>query len=170
MVLLAQEDQAIKNLCIQLIVSLQKIDQKILEQAIQKLDFTRKTPLRKAMIELEHQSRAGKNVLTQDHHAFAQSNSSLGNNQIPSAGATSGSQGAGMIPASPLNINRIGGQYGETRGSNMTQSSRGSLFSPGTTIRGASPGGPEALGMTTKEWSRKSIENSAYPAPYQPSN
>jgi hypothetical protein len=35
------------------------------------MDFSRKTPLRKAMIELEHQSRAGKNVLTQDHHAFS---------------------------------------------------------------------------------------------------
>jgi hypothetical protein len=43
---------------------LQKIDVKLLEQAIQKLDFSRKTPLRKAMIELEHLSRAGKNVLT----------------------------------------------------------------------------------------------------------
>lgn len=63
MVVLAQEDQSIKNLCVQLIVSLQKIDSKLLEQAIQKMDFTRKTPLRKAMIELEHQSRAGKNVL-----------------------------------------------------------------------------------------------------------
>jgi hypothetical protein len=37
-----------------MIVSLQKIDSKLLEQAIQKMDFTRKTPLRKAMIELEN--------------------------------------------------------------------------------------------------------------------
>ncbi len=71
MVNLAQDDQSIKNLCVQLIMNLQKIDAKLLETAIAKLDFTRKTPLRKAMIELDNQSRAGKNVLTQDHHAFA---------------------------------------------------------------------------------------------------
>jgi hypothetical protein len=60
---------------------------KLLEQAIQKMDFTRKTPLRKALIELEHQSRAGKNVLHQDHHAFAnsQSGSAMGH-QGQSAG------------------------------------------------------------------------------------
>ena len=53
----------------------------------------------------------------------------------------------------------IRGNYGETRGSNITASSRTSLFSPGTTLRGASPGGPEILGMTGKDWGRKSIEN-----------
>lgn len=68
---LAQEDQAIKNLCISLVVNLQKIDAKLLEQTISKLDFSKKTQIRKAMIELEHQSRAGKNVITQDHHQFA---------------------------------------------------------------------------------------------------
>ena len=65
---LAQEDQAIKNVCISLVVNLQKIDGKLLEQTISKLDFSKKTQIRKAMIELEHQSRAGKNVITQDHH------------------------------------------------------------------------------------------------------
>jgi hypothetical protein len=80
------------------------------------MDFTRKTPLRKAMIELEHQARAGKNVLHQDHHAFAQ-NGATGPS-IPSAGATSGSQG-GMVPASPMNINR-GATINDTRGSNFT--------------------------------------------------
>lgn len=44
------------------------------------------------------------------------------------------------------------------------------MFSPGTTLRGASPGMPEAQGTATKDWTRKSIENNVYPAPYQPSN
>ena len=39
----------------------------------------------------------------------------------------------------------------------MTQSSRSSLFSPGTTLRGASPGGP-GMGMTTHDWGRNSGE------------
>jgi hypothetical protein len=43
------------------------------------MDFSKKTPLRKTMIELEHQSRAGKSVLTQDHHAFAGSASAHNN-------------------------------------------------------------------------------------------
>jgi hypothetical protein len=85
----------------------------------------------------------------------------MNGSSIPSAGATSGSQG-GMVPASPMNLNR-GGTINETRGSNMTQSSRGSLFSPGTTLRGASPGIQDAPGSTTKDWSRKSIENNGYP-------
>jgi|LauGreDrversion4_2_1035121.scaffolds.fasta_scaffold19932_1 hypothetical protein len=72
-----------------------------------------------------------------------------------------------MVPASPMNVNRVDNK--ETRGSNFTQSSRTSLFSPGTTLRGASPGGAEALGMTGKDWSRKSIENTNFPQPYQPS-
>jgi hypothetical protein len=64
-----------------------------------------------------------------------------------------------------MGVNR-NGNFNETRGSNMTASSRTSLFSPGTTLRGASPGGPEILGMTNKDWSKKSIENSNYPQPY----
>jgi hypothetical protein len=67
-----------------------------------------------------------------------------------------------MVPASPMGANRNGG-YGESRGSNIAGSSRTSLFSPGTTLRGASPGGPEILGMTGKDWGRGSIENSNYP-------
>ena len=43
----------------------------------------------------------------------------------------------------------------------MTASSRTSLFSPGTTIRGASPG--LQLGLTTHDWSRKSIEGGQMP-------
>ena len=73
-----------------------------------------------------------------------------------------------MVPASPMGAGNRVGNNGETRGSNVTGSSRTSLFSPGTTLRGASPGGPENLGMTGKDWSRKSIENSNQTPTYQP--
>jgi hypothetical protein len=116
------------------------------------MDFSRKTPLRKAMIELEHQSRAGKNVFTQDHHAFSQG----GNNGNPGSalGNQGSSAGSNMVPASPMGAGNRTGNYGDTRGSNITATSRTSLFSPGSTLRGASPGGPENLGMTGKDWSR----------------
>jgi hypothetical protein len=39
------------------------------------------------------------------------------------------------------------------------------MFSPGTTLRGASPGIPEAQGTATKDWTRKSIESNVNPAP-----
>ena len=64
------------------------------------MDFSRKTPLRKAMIELEHQSRAGKNVLTQDHHAFSQPNNNTGS----ALGNQGSSAGSGMVPASPMGL------------------------------------------------------------------
>jgi hypothetical protein len=53
-----------------MVFALQSIDARLLEQAVTKMEIKRKTPLRKTMIELEHQQREGKSVLTQDHHAF----------------------------------------------------------------------------------------------------
>jgi hypothetical protein len=74
-----------------------------------------------------------------------------------------------MVPASPM---ATLGNNKETRWSNMTASSRTSLFSPGTTLRGASPGGPN-LGATSNDWGRKSIEGGFTPShkqqPYIPS-
>lgn len=50
----------------------------------------------------------------------------------------------------------------ETRGS-MVGSSRTSLFSPGSTLRGASPGLPNgSLGATGQEWIRRSQEGEGY--------
>jgi hypothetical protein len=46
------------------------IDSKLLESSVGKLDVNRKTPMRKIMIELDNLQRKGKNVITQDHHAF----------------------------------------------------------------------------------------------------
>lgn len=69
-----------------------------------------------------------------------------------------------MVPSSPMVT--IG--HKDTRGSNMTASSRTSLFSPGTTLRGASPGGANLAGAN--DWSRKSIEGGLTPThqPYVP--
>lgn len=64
-----------------------------------------------------------------------------------------------MIPASPMATNT---NMRETRGSNMTASSRVSLFSPGSTMRGVSPG-INGMGITSNDWGRKSIEGSNYP-------
>ncbi len=52
---LASEDQTIKNICNQLVVSLIGIDSKLFEASVAKLDVVRKTPLRKTMIELDNQ-------------------------------------------------------------------------------------------------------------------
>eukprot|EP00347_Sterkiella_histriomuscorum_P001332 403372439 len=124
---LATDDQSIKNLCVQLIVSLQAIDYKLLEASVAKLDVLRKTPLKKTIIELDNQQRQGKNVITQDHHAFV-----------------SGPAGVDQSPAQG---------FKQTRGS-IVSTSRTSLFSPGSTLRGQSPG----FDQSQQEWSKKSID------------
>lgn len=65
-------------------------------------------------------------MITQDHHAFV-------------SGA--------VIPESPAH------PFKETRGS-IVSTSRTSLFSPGSTVRGHSPG----FGASQNEWNKKSIE------------
>lgn len=70
-----------------------------------------------------------------------------------------------MVPASPMAVG--GSNNRETRGSNMTASSRTSLFSPGTTLRGASPA-IGTMGMTNNDWGRKSIEGGFTPQQQQP--
>lgn len=50
----------------------------------------------------------------------------------------------------------------QTRGS-MIGSSRTSLFSPGTTLRGASPGMTAGnMGVTGNDWTRKSQEGEGF--------
>lgn len=46
-----EEDQAIKSICTQIVISLYNIDHELLEQGVNKLDFTKKTPIKKVMIE-----------------------------------------------------------------------------------------------------------------------
>ena len=61
-----QEGQlaAVNNICNQIIQYLYAVDYKLLDQSVAKLDsLNRKTPLRKAIIEYETQTKQGKNVL-----------------------------------------------------------------------------------------------------------
>ena len=63
MIMIAQEDEpAIKSICTQIIVNLFNIDTELLEQGVNKLDFTKKTPIRKVMIEHENLSQRHKNL------------------------------------------------------------------------------------------------------------
>ena len=61
------EEPAIKSICTQIIISLHNIDSQLLEQGVNKLDFTKKTPIRKVMIEHENLSQKHKDlqVITQ---------------------------------------------------------------------------------------------------------
>jgi hypothetical protein len=78
----AGEDQMVKGICVQIVLNLHAIDYKLLEACVGKLEVARKTPLRKTMIELEHQQKQGKNILTQDHHAFVSGASSTPDQQF----------------------------------------------------------------------------------------
>lgn len=124
------EQSSLKNLCVQIVHSLMSIDAKLLEASVAKLDVLRKTPLKKTMIEIDNQQRQGKNVITQDHHAFV--------------------AGSAQVDQSPAQ------DFKQTRGS-IVSTSRTSLFSPGSTMRGNSPsvGG---FGASQHDWSKKSIE------------
>jgi hypothetical protein len=58
------EEAVVKGICVQIINNLYAIDYKLLDQTVGKLDdILRKTPLRKAIIELESQQKAGKGYL-----------------------------------------------------------------------------------------------------------
>jgi hypothetical protein len=49
------EEPVIKSICTQIIISLYSIDDQLLDQGVNKLDFMKKTPIRKVMIEHEYQ-------------------------------------------------------------------------------------------------------------------
>ena len=57
-----EEEQAIKSVSTQIIVSLHNIDHELLDSGINKLDFTKKAPIRKFMIEHESMSQKNKNL------------------------------------------------------------------------------------------------------------
>ena len=50
----ADKEPLLKTTCSSIIVSLCQIDAKVLEAGVAKLDFTKKTPIRKIMIEFEN--------------------------------------------------------------------------------------------------------------------
>ena len=58
----ADREPLLKTTCTQIIVSLCQIDVKLLEAGVAKLDFTKKTPIRKIMIEFENQAQKGGNM------------------------------------------------------------------------------------------------------------
>mmetsp|Transcript_6131 Transcript_6131/g.8239 ORF Transcript_6131/g.8239 Transcript_6131/m.8239 type:complete len:172 (-) Transcript_6131:1117-1632(-) len=57
-----EEEPALKSICTQIIISLYNIDSQLLEQGVNKLDFTKKTPIRKVMIEHENMAAKHKNL------------------------------------------------------------------------------------------------------------
>ena len=57
-----EEEPAIKSICTQIIITLYNTDAQLLEQSVGKLDFTRKTPIRKVMIEHENLASKHKNL------------------------------------------------------------------------------------------------------------
>ena len=56
------EEPAIKSICTQIIMTLHHVDSQLLEQSVNKLDFTKKTPIRKVMIEQENLQSKHKNL------------------------------------------------------------------------------------------------------------
>ena len=68
----ADKEPLLKTTCSSIIVSLCQIDSKVLEAGVAKLDFTKKTPIRKIMIEFENQAQKGGNlqVLTGNEQAL----------------------------------------------------------------------------------------------------
>ena len=56
------EEPAIKSICTQIIINLHNIDNDLLESGVNKLDFTKKTPIRKVMIEHENTSLKHKDL------------------------------------------------------------------------------------------------------------
>ena len=57
-----ETEPALRSICTQIIVSLYNIDSELLDQGVNKLDFTKKTPIRKVMIEHENLSQKHKNL------------------------------------------------------------------------------------------------------------
>jgi len=62
-----EEEPTIKSICTQIIVSLMNIDNQLLDQGVNKLDFTKKTPIRKVMIEHENLTAKHKDLHVVTH-------------------------------------------------------------------------------------------------------
>ena len=57
-----EEEPTLKSICTQIIVSLYNLDSELLDQGVNRLDFTKKTPIRKVMIEHENLTQKHKNL------------------------------------------------------------------------------------------------------------
>ena len=58
----SEKEPMLKSTCTAIVVSLCQIDAKLLDAGVTKLDFTKKTPIRKVMIEFENQQNKGGNM------------------------------------------------------------------------------------------------------------
>ena len=56
------EEPAIKSICTQILITLYNTDNELLEQGVNRLDFTKKTPIKKVMIEHENLTSKHKNL------------------------------------------------------------------------------------------------------------
>ena len=92
------EEPTIKSICTQIIVSLYNIDHDLLEQGVNKLDFTKKTPIRKVMIEHENLSQKHKNlqVITTPKETLTHQGPTHGPNFIANAADRDGSPQASL--------------------------------------------------------------------------
>lgn len=55
----AADEPALKSTCTQLVISLYQIDSKLIDEGVRKLDFSKKTHLKKIIIELENTKDKG---------------------------------------------------------------------------------------------------------------
>lgn len=112
---------SVRNTCNQIIYNLYAVDYKLLDASVGKLDsINRKTPLRKAIIEHETHQRQGKSILD-----VGKQNSLAADHQTPL-------NGSNHKTIDPMR---------ESQMSFASSTARQSLFSPGSTTRGMSPGG-----------------------------
>ena len=129
-----ESEPALRSICTQIILTLYNTDHELLEQGVNKLDFTKKTPIRKVMIEHENLSLKHKNlqVITQPEILSHQGpthgpnfvanagdregspNASLRDTQNSFASFNRSNQGEPMSPASAARIRRSHRDFGQT--------------------------------------------------------
>ena len=118
-----EEEPTLKSICTQIIVSLYNLDSELLDQGVNRLDFTKKTPIRKVMIEHENLTQKHKNlqVITNNKEILSQAGPAHGPNFIADA-ARDGS------PAQSLR---------DTQQSftSFNRSNQGEVMSPGSAAR-----------------------------------
>ena len=82
-----EEEPTLKSICTQIIVSLYNLDSELLDQGVNRLDFTKKTPIRKVMIEHENLTQKHKNlqVITSNKEILSEAGPANGPNFIANA-------------------------------------------------------------------------------------
>ena len=84
---LPDDEPVLKSICSQIIITLYDIDIQLLEQGVNKLDFKKKTPIRKIMIEHENLISKHKNLkVITNNEIFSHKGPTHGPNFIANAG------------------------------------------------------------------------------------